>query len=208
MLRWQQHKVCTQYYYHGHYYSKKETLVFPNHTGPQDGNEPSLLPLARCQITIRDQGYGASALRQLTPLLLLVLTVPTLGGMARLSVGLYTEMIYPTTVITVPNVERLHWSIPTETVNRHLHHYPTLMVLSRRPLTILRSSYWRQYTPLLVSLWQWMRCSKCWPVRQLFSMCYTSTDTKITHRMTSVQTQFQGPQHTFHARNDIDTVLL
>ena len=46
----------------------------------------------------------------------------------------------------------------------------TLMVLSLRPLTIFLSSYWRQYTPLLFSLWHSIRVSEWWPLFQLNTM--------------------------------------
>ena len=46
----------------------------------------------------------------------------------------------------------------------------TLIVLSLSPLMILVSSYCRQYTPLLVSLRQWIRCSVWRPVLQLLSI--------------------------------------
>lgn len=45
-----------------------------------------------------------------------------------------------------------------------------LMVLSRRPDTILLSSYWRQYTPLEFSERQLIRCKLWLPERQLFSI--------------------------------------
>lgn len=44
------------------------------------------------------------------------------------------------------------------------------IVLSLNPDTIFWSSYWRQYTPLLFSDRQLMRCSICRPWRQLFSI--------------------------------------
>ena len=49
----------------------------------------------------------------------------------------------------------------------------TLMELSLRPLMILSSSYWRQYTPLLFSERHWILCRLCLPHRQLASMVWT-----------------------------------
>ena len=64
------------------------------------------------------------------------------------------------------------------------NHSLTLMVLSRRPLTIFWSSYCRQYTPLLASLRHWIRCILHCPVRQLSSICYTAF--LIHHRLVIV----------------------
>lgn len=60
--------------------------------------------------------------------------------------------------------------------------FQTLMVLSLRPLMMRVSSYWRQYTPLLVSLLQWILWRVWRPVRQLVSiLCKSTGQSQIVH---------------------------
>lgn len=50
--------------------------------------------------------------------------------------------------------------------------FQTLIVLSRSPLMMRVSSYWRQYTPLLVSLRQWILWRVWRPVLQFVSILW------------------------------------
>lgn len=57
----------------------------------------------------------------------------------------------------------------------------TLMVLSRKPLTIFSSSYCRQYTPLMFSLRQWILRRPCLPHLQFDSSLWNIKILKINN---------------------------
>ena len=69
------------------------------------------------------------------------------------------------------------------------------MVLSRSPDTILSSSYWRQYTPLLLSLRQAIRFKSCRPQRQFDSIFWNNneiiTEISIMHQLEHFAEQWE-----------------
>lgn len=72
-----------------------------------------------------------------------------------------------------------------------------LIVLSRRPETILLSSYWRQYTPLEFSERQLIRCKLWLPERQLFSIVSMSCESNRNVTLNKHSSDNHGHRLTF-----------